>query len=125
MPLSKLCPQLGCELLDQFLHDRINGFIIECLVGILQNEIHRIALFACRKVLSFIDIKEFHALQELLFCLNGNLFYLFKLYIFIYQQCQITTDGRELTDFLKLKFSLFVMTNIPVGTPTRVKMFCT
>ena len=61
--LAQFSAQLRGELLNQLLHDGINRFIVERFLGILQNEVHRITLFAFGQVLAFIHIEEFNALQ--------------------------------------------------------------
>ena len=58
---------------DEFLHDSVDLLVTHCLLLILENEVHSIALLACWQFVTLIDIEELYLLQEFLLSLTGNL----------------------------------------------------
>ncbi len=69
-----------------------------CLLLILQDEVYGIALLALWQVLTLIYVEEYHALQELLLCLMGNLLNLCKLYVLVNEQCKVAAHRWILAD---------------------------
>ena len=104
--LSQFCVELTCEVGNELLHDGINLLVIQCLLLILQDEVHGIALLALRQVLTLINIEEYHALQELLLGLMGNLLNLCKLYVLVNEQRKVAAHRWILADICVSKVHL-------------------
>ena len=57
MLLAKFCTELLLEVIDELLHDSIDGFVIQGLCLVLQDEIHSIRFLAFGQVLSSCRMK--------------------------------------------------------------------
>ena len=69
LSLSQFGAELFFEVLDEFVHHGLDGFVVEGLLLVLEDEVDCIALLSLGEILSFIDVEELDALQELALCL--------------------------------------------------------
>ncbi len=104
--LSQFCIELACEVGNELLHDGINLLVVQCLLLILQDEVHGIALLALWQVLTLIYVEEYHPLQELLLCLTGNLLNLCKLDVLSTSSAKVAAHRRILADICVSKVHL-------------------
>ena len=96
---TQFCTELLGEVLDEFLHDGIDGAVVESLGLVLQDEVDGIGLLAGRQVLALIDIEEAHFAQELALGLVGDGLDLRELHALVDQQGEVAADGGELGQF--------------------------
>ena len=88
--------ELAREVLNQSLHDGVDGFVVEGLRLVLQDEVDGVRLFACGQVLAFIDVKELDGAEQLLLCLVGDAFHFGERHLAVEQEGKVSADGWEL-----------------------------
>ena len=89
--LSEFSSELLSQVVNESLHNCINGFVIESLCLILQDEVDSIALLALGQVLAFIDVEEFDCFEQFLLGLIADAFHLCERHSRVEQQGKVAT----------------------------------
>ena len=101
LSLTQFGTQFCCQIVNKFLHDSVNLFVIQCFFFVLKNEIYGVTLLSIGQVLALIHVEKDNITQKFLLRLAGYLLYLRKLHALIKQQREVTANGRVLVKFLE------------------------
>ena len=94
--LAKFSTELLLQASYELLHDSIDLLVVHGFLRILKDEVDSIRLLSLWQLIAFVNVEEFHLLQQFLLCLTCYLLNLCELYAVVNQQGEVSTDGRML-----------------------------